>query len=96
MHQEVIGKVDGLIIDHINGDGLHNYESNLRHVTHRENSQNHVNANYSSKYPGVCYDKRRNNWKAYARINRKFINIGNYNTEEIAYKHYLEEINRIQ
>ncbi len=37
MHQAVLGKKDGLEIDHIDGDGLNNQRENLEHVTHGEN-----------------------------------------------------------
>jgi hypothetical protein len=96
MHHDVIGKIDGLIIDHINGNRLYNCENNLRHVTYRENSQNHANANYSSRYPGVCYVKSRDKWQASIRVNGEFRTIGRYDTEEIAYEHYLDEVNKIQ
>jgi hypothetical protein len=41
MHHAIIGKPPiGLMIDHINGNGLDNRKSNLRVVTNRENCQN--------------------------------------------------------
>ena len=40
MHEMIIGLKPGLIVDHKDGDGLHNYRSNLHHVTYKQNSQN--------------------------------------------------------
>ena len=50
MHEMIIGiGGSGIIIDHIDGDGLHNYRSNLRHVTYKQNSQN-LHFNKPNKY----------------------------------------------
>ena len=40
MHHVIMGKKEGLEVDHINGDGLDNRKSNLRFCTHRENLLN--------------------------------------------------------
>lgn len=40
LHHAVIGKRDGLIVDHIDGDPLNNTRANLRHTTY---SQNNIN-----------------------------------------------------
>jgi hypothetical protein len=40
MHIAVLGRKKGLVIDHINGDGLLNVRRNLRHVTQAQNSRN--------------------------------------------------------
>jgi hypothetical protein len=55
-------------IDHIDGDGLHNEKENLRVVNNRENCQNR-HCFKTSKYPGVCWNKREQKWQAQIRIN---------------------------
>jgi hypothetical protein len=79
------------VVDHINGDSKDNRVENLRVVTHRENCNNKV-GKYSSKYPGVHWDKERNKWVAYIRINGKKKNLGRYEKEEDARDAYLKAI----
>jgi len=59
-------------IDHRNGNGLHNYKSNLREC---ENVQNCMNKrkrlNCSSEYKGVYFVKRNNNYSAEIKIKGK-------------------------
>jgi len=37
MHTAIMGRVPGMVIHHINGDGLDNRKENLRHCTNSEN-----------------------------------------------------------
>jgi hypothetical protein len=45
MHQDVLGQREGMIIDHRSGLGLDNRKTNLRFVTHRQNSHNKLSEN---------------------------------------------------
>jgi hypothetical protein len=58
-------------VDHINQDKTNNSISNLMWKTSRQNkwNRNKINKATSSKYIGVCFDKRRLTWKASVRLN---------------------------
>ena len=87
MHRLIMQPSDGYEIDHINGNGLDNRRANLRAVTHAENLQNQAprkDAEKSSRYRGVSYDKNRRMWQAtiYADGRSRFI--GRFLTEQEA------------
>ena len=46
MHQLLIGKQEGMLIDHINNNKADNRRSNLRHLTYRDNWFNSSRAEY--------------------------------------------------
>jgi len=63
MHRLIMGFPEGLDVDHIDGNTLNNRKSNLRSVTHRQNSQNRKKIiKKTSVYNGVYYDKRARGW----------------------------------
>lgn len=69
-------------IDHIDRNKLNNKIENLREVTSSQNSMNRKpNKNCSSKYKGVCWDKRANKWKAYITIDNKINHLGYFINE---------------
>jgi hypothetical protein len=89
MHSLIMGKREGLEIDHINHDGLDNRRSNLRFVTRSQNSlNNRLRITSTSKYKGVSFDKRYGKWMA--RFYFKGIKhyLGLHSTAEKAAKAY--------
>jgi hypothetical protein len=65
LHILIMGKKDSLEIDHINRDKLDNRKSNLRFVTHKENTFNQsVRVNNKSGIRGISYDSSRKKWIA--------------------------------
>lgn len=79
----------GMMIDHIDGDGLNNQIDNLRLATHVQNSRNRkLNRNNTSGYKGVCLFKRDQNWVAYITVNYKRIHLGFFDTPEGAARAY--------
>lgn len=56
MHHEIMGRVPGMYVDHINRISLDNRRENLRICTPVESRKNQANV---GKYPGVRRDKSR-------------------------------------
>lgn len=86
--QEIIGKREGLMIDHINGNALDNRRSNLRFVT---NSQNQWNARLraAKEGRGVHFSKRDNKFCAAINFGNLCVSMGYYSDQqsaEIAYE----------
>ncbi|MDH4206160.1 MAG: HNH endonuclease, partial [Desulfobacteraceae bacterium] len=61
MHHVIMGTEEGKVIDHINGNGLDNRKANVRFATVQQNGWNKrkQSGNYSSKYKGVNWEKKR-------------------------------------
>jgi len=82
MHREILGAPPGLLVDHIDGNGLNNRKSNLRLCTYSQNTYNRrPNRNSISKYKGVTYHKRNKKWEAKIILNGKFIYLGGFDDE---------------
>ena len=80
----------GIIVDHINRNGLDNRRANLRFATVAENGWNSrrgVNVG-SSKYKGVAWDKRAKKWRTVLcyKGGRKYL--GYFEDEKTAAKMY--------
>lgn len=83
MHKLILNPLDGLICDHIDGNGLNNQRSNLRICTNQQNSCNRgVGKNASSGVKGVY--KHYKNWQVRIKANYKLITIGTYKTKQLA------------
>ena len=89
MHRLIMNPPAGLIVDHIDGDGLNNCRPNLRLATPAQNSRNCcAKINVLSKYKGVSPEKRRNCWRTTLTIDGKHIYLGQFNSEIEAAKAY--------
>lgn len=55
LHQLILGKQAGMVIDHINHNRLDNRRENLRHVTPRDNAANSSFTKKKSRYLGVRF-----------------------------------------
>lgn len=90
MHRQIMNASNGLLVDHIDGNGLNNRRCNLRLCTRYQNSCNSrpYKNNLYSKYKGVNWDKRYNRW--YARIHKlgKRFFLGSFDNEIDAAKAY--------
>ena len=89
LHRLIMNEPKGLLVDHKNGNSLNNLRANLRAATR---SQNMFNArkrkNTSSRFVGVCFEKRYGLWKAYIihRCKNRFL--GYFKKEVDAAKAY--------
>jgi len=65
IHRYIMNAPKGLVVDHIDGNGLNNRKSNLRICTKAQNVQNcRPRSNCSSKYKGVFWNKANKKWSA--------------------------------
>jgi hypothetical protein len=81
MHNLILGRVHGLEIDHIDQDGLNNTRQNLRYATRSQNRANvKIRKDNKSGYKGVCYNSKTGKWRAYIQKDRRWSQIGMFNT----------------
>ena len=66
----LVDYLDSLQVDHIDGDKANNNPSNLRMVTHQENSQAYQKGrkNKYSLYRGVTFSRKAKKWMAQCKI----------------------------
>jgi hypothetical protein len=82
MHRQILSCCDGLMVDHINHNGLDNRRSNLRICTASQNQQNRQPSNYGkSRYKGVCWHSGKKKWRAAIVLDGRSIHIGYYDYE---------------
>jgi len=74
-------------IDHIDGNGLHNWKANLRVVTDRQNAQN-LHMARSCSLPGVSWIASRGRFLSQIHVRQTTHNLGRYLTAEEAYAAY--------
>jgi len=90
LHKEIIDVPDGMLIDHINHDGMDNRKANLRQATYWQNMYNRRKCSVakSSKYKGVCWKKQTRKWVARITFEKKQIHLGYFKNEIDAAKAY--------
>jgi hypothetical protein len=90
MHREVTEAPTGMEVDHRDGNGLNNFRSNLRLVTHAGNAQSKQTkrSGKTSQYRGVRFHFTSHKWTA--QIKRDGLNrwLGGHETEEEAARAY--------
>jgi hypothetical protein len=97
MHREVIQPPSGMVVDHINHNGLDNRKANLRLATHQQNIFNRTYKNKkgsSSKYKGVSWTPHVKMWRVRVWMNYKSKNIGYFKDEIEAAKAYDEAVKK--
>jgi hypothetical protein len=82
MHREILPLPQGLLVDHIDGNGLNNQRENLRPCTCMENTRNAVGKkNSTSMYKGVDWVSRDAVWRSSIRVKGRLIFLGNFDKE---------------
>ena len=90
MHRLLMNFPSGMVIDHINRNGLDNRRANLRIVTNRQNCWNSscgINVG-SSKYKGVRWLARDRKWRSSIRHNGRKVSLGDFKDEISAARAY--------
>lgn len=90
MHRAIISEIDGLEVDHRDGNGLNNRRNNLRESTKAQNQQNsRIRRNNTSGFKGVCWDKASGKWMASIKANGKRRTLGRFTTPDVAHAAYV-------
>lgn len=89
MHRVIMNPPIGMMVDHINHNGLDNRKCNLRICTNAENQHNRkIGSNNTSGYKGVSWNTLANKWEAQVKFNNKKIYLGRFISLEHAVKTY--------
>lgn len=85
MHNFIMAPPPGMVVDHIDGNGLNNQKTNLRICTMAQNAKNRrLSRNNKSGYPGVYWVNREQRWVAYFAMNGTEVCLGYFKTPEAA------------
>jgi hypothetical protein len=90
MHQMVVKVPDGMVIDHINQEGMDNRSDNLRAATYSQNLCNRKKRSGAmySIYKGTHWHKNHKKWLARITFEKKTIHLGYFPSEIEAAKAY--------
>jgi hypothetical protein len=90
MHRIITNAPKGLLVDHINHDGLDNRKANLRLVTARENIWNSERGMHTgkSRFKGLAWLHEKKKWRVVLYVNNKKISYGNFKNEAEAARVY--------
>jgi hypothetical protein len=84
MHREILNAPKGIMIDHINGDGLDNRKENIRLCNNLINGQNRHTVYGTSQYQGVYSPRNNKKWMSRITINKRLFYLGSFNSEKLA------------
>lgn len=91
MHHLILARREGCSIDHIDGNGLNNLRSNLRHATRGQNRMNtEKSCNNTTGFKGVSFYKQANKFRARITLDKKQIFLGYFETAQEAHQAYIK------
>ena len=77
MHRVIADAKSGMVVDHIDSNGLNNCRHNLRIASLGENQFNRrINSNNKSGIKGVYFDNAKQRWVAEIKVNGKTTRLG--------------------
>ena len=89
MHQVILNAPAGMLVDHRDNNGLHNWRSNLRKCSHTQNLMNRGKPkNNTSGYKGVSWNKKTKKWSAQIRFKGKLLYLGLFKCKKKAARAY--------
>lgn len=89
LHRGLMDPPEGMVVDHINGDGLDNRRENLRIVTVAQNNLNsRVRRDSQSGLKGAFYDSRKGTYYSRIKTDSGSIGLGTFATAEEAAEAY--------
>ena len=70
LHQMILRPMPGYETDHLDSNGLNNCRGNLRYATHTQNNRNRKKRkSTTSIYKGVCWHRKKMEWRSEIRLN---------------------------
>ncbi len=91
LHRFILNPPAGLVVDHIDGNGLNCTRENMRICTRSENSRNSRKKEMTtSRFKGVYWDRRRLKWRVVINVNGKNREQERFDSEEEAARAYDE------
>lgn len=95
LHRFLMNPADGMVVDHIDGDGLNNTRANLRVCTNFQNIQNQRRRTTNkSGYKGVWWNPDLKKWRVRIRVNGKSLSVGHYDSAIDAANAYDETVRK--
>lgn len=96
MHRVVIDAKPGMLVDHINHNGLDNRKENLRACSTSQNQGNRRKSKSNkSGYKGVAWHPLVNKWEVRIRKDRRQVTIGYFTNKKAAARAYDEAATRL-
>ena len=91
MHRIIMNVPCGMVVDHIDMNGLNNQRKNLRICTNQQNRMHQgKQKNNTSGFKGVSWNKKNKKWKADIHVNGERVYLGYFDSIEDAYRVYCE------